>query len=229
MTKADPSWLDRTLRTASLESLKRFLSSRPTLPVTDAMKLWKGLYFAMWMTDRPVPQQRLAGDLGRLADDAPISAADLPAWFAAFWDVVGQQWSSIDKHRLDKFLMLVRRVLAANLRHAMANKDVAEVLARWPLDKEGDLRAVPLGLRLHVLDILVDELEREGILVADGSNKKGDALVKNLGQVLQELFSCPIKQVRERSRETYDDERFPWTEAKEEDGEDDDEWGGFDD
>ncbi|KAF4122281.1 ribosomal RNA-processing protein 1 [Geosmithia morbida] len=221
---------DRKLRTTSLDSLKLFLSSRTCLTQTDALKLWKGLYYAMWMTDRPIPQQRLAADLGRLADDAPIrSPADKATWFSAFWDVLGQQWSSIDKHRLDKFLMLVRRVLAANLRLASQEEDVAAVLTSWPLDKEGDLRAVPLGLRLHVLDILVDELEREACL-------ENDEFVQKIGQVLQSLYGCPIKQVRERSRETYSDERLPWAEKKADedrqdvDGDDDDdEWGGFDD
>ena len=183
------------------------------------------------MTDRPAPQQRLAADLASLADhDEGASSSFRAVWFAAFWDVIGQQWPQIDRHRMDKFLLLVRRVFAAHVRHARGDADVAGVLAEWPFEASGDLRRVPLGVRLHVLDLWVDELESEGIL-AEGEGSEGRVLVERVGEMVQALLHCPVKQVRERAREGYDDARLPWAKkGDEEEGEveEDEEWGGID-
>lgn len=189
------------------------------------------------MTDRPAPQQRLASDLALLADSLPRPQC-LPVWYAAFWDVMGQQWLSIDKLRLDKFLLLIRRVLAAQMRHARGDEEVLKVLKDWAFEEEGDLRKVPLGLRLHVLDIWVDELERAGLLGEDAEGERKDGVesaefVAKLGKMVEPLKYCPVKQVRERARDSYDDERLPWGTKKEDEVEngdeamDGDEWGGF--
>ncbi|KAJ4127103.1 hypothetical protein NW768_008728 [Fusarium equiseti] len=222
---------DRKLRTASLETLTTFLSSRSSLSDIDAQKLWKGLFYALWMTDRPLPQQRLATDLGNLLFTLkPVCA--IP-WLRAFWTVLGQQWTDIDVLRLEKFLLLVRRVFASHVRFVRERgwmdgdvEAIVGVLAEFPFDKEGDLRKNPLGIRLHALDIWVDELEREQAL----EQPEGDAFVKSLGDVVIALKRCPIKPVRERASDSYEDERLPWVQAGSGDEEeDDDEWGGIDD
>lgn len=182
------------------------------------------------MTDRPLPQQRLASDLASLADELPAPRV-VPVWFAAFWEVLGERWPHVDALRMDKFLLLVRRVFAAQLRHAVQNEGVADVLAEWPFELEGDLRKVPLGLRLHALDMWIDELGREGLLGVEGEEEEdveGKALVRKVGDMVQALRYSPIKAVRERARESDDDDRLPWVQKKEE-TKDDDEWGGFDD
>ncbi|KAM0433367.1 hypothetical protein ACHAPT_004244 [Fusarium lateritium] len=224
---------DRKLRTASLESLQTFLSSRPSLSDTDAQKLWKGLFYALWMTDRPVPQQRLAADLANLL--FTLRPACAVPWLRGFWVVIGAQWTDIDVLRLEKFLLLVRRVFAAHVRLAKErgwkNGDVEAivgVLAEYPFDVEGDLRKSPVGIRLHALDIWVDELEREEAL----KDEEGSGFVKAVGELVQALKRCPVKPVRERAAESYEDERLPWAEVGS-DGdamdEDDEEWGGIDD
>jgi hypothetical protein len=74
-------------------------------------------------------------------------------------------------------------------------------------------------------------LEREGIL-AEEEGSEGRVLVERVGEMVQALLHCPVKQARERARESYDDERLPW--AKKGDGEEevveeeDEEWGGID-
>lgn len=186
------------------------------------------------MTDRPLPQQRLASDLAALADELPRPDV-VPVWFSAFWEVLGERWPHVDALRMDKFLLLVRRVFAAQLRHATADQsgDVAQGLAEWPFELEGDLRKVPLGLRLHALDMWIDELEREGLLGGgeDGEGDQADPLVRRIGDMVQALRYSPIKAVRERARESDEDDRLPWVQKKETDEEvkDSDEWDGFDD
>ncbi|KAF5000074.1 hypothetical protein FDECE_11318 [Fusarium decemcellulare] len=223
---------DRKLRIASLESLQTFLSNRPSLSDTDAQKLWKGLFYALWMTDRPVPQQRLAADLANLLSTLRPECA-VP-WLRAFWVVLGAQWTDIDVLRLEKFLLLVRRVFAAHVRLVRERgwKDgdveaVVGVLGEFPFDKEGDLRKSPVGIRLHALDVWVDELEREEAF----KHPEAEGFVKAVGELMLALKRCPVKPVRERAADSYEDERLPWAAAKSDDEmeDEDEEWGGFDD
>ncbi|POR35941.1 Nucleolar protein NOP52 variant, partial [Tolypocladium paradoxum] len=100
-----------------------------------------------------------------------------------------------------------------------------------------DAHAVALGLRLHVLDLWVDELEREGLLAAlpdaeaDAARR---AFVRSLGDMVEALRRSPVKSVRERASEGYEDARLPWATRPGDDDDvaDDDEdegWGGIED
>ncbi|KYK54437.1 nucleolar protein NOP52 variant [Drechmeria coniospora] len=239
---------DRKLRTQSLEALQSFLNSRGELPLDDARKLWTGLYYALWMTDRPRPQQALAADLANLLFG--LRAACAAPWLRAFWLVLSAQWPSIDALRMDKFLLLARRGYAAHVRWVKQRgygadehvPDVARVLREVCLDVDEEAR-VALGLRLHILDICIDELENEGVLspVEDDEPLEAvrTAFVQLFGDMVEELRRSPVKSVRERAKEAYADERLPW--ATREEGDDDDEmgesdggaddegWGGIDD
>ncbi|KFA80305.1 hypothetical protein S40288_05903 [Stachybotrys chartarum IBT 40288] len=233
---------DRKLRTASLESLQTFVASRAALPPTDALKLWKGLYYALWMTDRPLPQQALARDLAALVHRLRPACVD--AWLRGFWAVMALQWTDIDVLRMEKFLLLVRRVFAAHVRWAADQQyDAARVdlllavLADGCFEPAGDLRRVPVGVRLHVLDLWVDELDREGAL----AEPRARPLLDGLRRLVDALRTCPVKSVRERARDSLEDERLPWVEkTAESEGEDldvdgkdasgdDGSWDGIDD
>merc|ERR1712230_249341 len=57
---------DRPTRDAALSSLRTYLSGRRELPALELLKLWKGLFYCMWMSDRPRTQQALANSLADL-------------------------------------------------------------------------------------------------------------------------------------------------------------------
>lgn len=243
---------DGKLRAQSLDTLQAFLAARAASPAglspADARRLWTGLFYALWMTDRPHPQQALAAALADLLFSTSPSPrpAVVGAWLRAFWDVLSAQWPRIDALRLDKFLLLVRRVFAAHVRYARARAyprddaapdEVVALLAEACFDN-----AVAPGLRLHALDVLVDELERELVLLplddaaADGPRA---AFVARLGALVDAIAAdCPVKSVRRRAAETYADPRLPWARhdaaadegaATEEDADDGHGWAGIED
>ncbi|KAK2608612.1 hypothetical protein QQS21_002838 [Conoideocrella luteorostrata] len=245
---------DRKLRTQSLATLQSYLSTRPNLPLQDALKLWTGLYYALWMTDRPRPQQALASELAALLFELPKSS--VAAFLQAFWQVLSKQWPGIDALRMDKFLLLVRRVFAAHVRYARERRwtgkevrSILDILGRECFDVQ-DEQGVALGLRLHVLDLWVDEMEREkavGDSVVDGAaDVSRGQFVTAMGELVEQLRRSPVKSVRGRAQESYADERLPWG-TKDEDDEDepvnpgqdgdndkdddddDDGWGGIED
>jgi hypothetical protein len=161
---------DYLTREKGLQALQGWLCLRSDLGELDMLKIWKGLFFCFWHSDKapvqvrprrracapwgrgrrggecsrtaarrrgqrpprggrclrslpspppptplpPTPRQadlaqRLAGLLPRLP---PPTAA---LYFDAFLVTMRREWFAIDYHRLDKYLMLVRRVLAAVL------------------------------------------------------------------------------------------------------------------
>jgi ribosomal RNA-processing protein 1 len=120
---------------------------------------------------------------------------------------------------------------------------IIAVLQQWPFESEGDMAKVPLGLRLHIMDIWVDEMEKVGMLEeqADESAVNEAALfaVEIKEKLVEPLTSCPVKAVRNSSRDELEDERLPWNKGKSAQDEaaregmgseqDDDEWDGFGD
>lgn len=178
--------------------------------------LWTGLFYALWMTDRPRPQQALADALAALLLDLRPACAE--PWLRAFWAVLSTQWPRIDALRLNKFLLLVRRVFAAHVRWAALHhyasdrvRPVADLLRSAALDV-AENHGVALGLRLHLLDIWVDELERAGALApaADAALDAARArFVATVAEMVHALRTSPVKSVRERASESCQDARLP--------------------
>ncbi|KAG6007708.1 hypothetical protein E4U21_005669 [Claviceps maximensis] len=248
---------DRKLRTQSLTAIQSFLSTKSSLSLPEALKLWTGLYYALWMTDRPRPQQALATELASLSFSLPSSSQ--AAFLRAFWQILSRQWTHIDALRMDKFLLLVRRVFAAHLRCARENNwqgkqvdVVLEILEHECFDVQerggGGATGVALGLRLHVLDLWVDEMEREGAvgekraMQSEEDEASRAEFVQRIGHVVDGLRRSPVRSVRARAEESYMDARLPWgkktasseledgeSESEGDDDDDEDGWGGIED
>ncbi len=98
-----------------------------------------------------------------------------------------------------------------------------EVFGEVPLEV-GDVR-LPNGLRYHVIDVYVDELERVGALKDGGKGLPLGELLEPLRKLGKE---SPTKDVRRRCKEALEDERVPGNE-KEVKGGAEVEWGGIKD
>lgn len=209
------------------------------------------------MCDRPIPQQNLCADLADLVSILPTPlddecAAVIP-FLRAFWATLSREWTSIDVLRMEKYLLLVRRVFGSSLAWATNKKKgsngkrwdnsrvdgMLKLLQEWPLEKTGDLSKVPVGLRLHVLDIWVDEAEKVELLAELEDEKTFEdsvVLLDGLRRIVEVQARSTCKPVRARAKESLSDERLPWNAAgssdeditnEERDAQDG--WGGFDD
>ena len=240
------------------------------LTLTQALQLQKGFFFALYMHDSksPISVQNLIATLADLTVSAATPAS--PAAVAlplteAFWTTMAREWTSIDAHRMDKYLLfvrfVVRRVFAGIVQDATNKEDTEEeevqkrqvaLLENFPLSPRE--RKVPDGLRYHVLDIYVDELERAVALGDDGGNEEkegkeeqGEEEILEETRTWVERLLVPVetvakeglsKGVRVRAKEILADERVVrWrTKGKGEsrssvgggeEKEQDDEWGGL--
>lgn len=105
------------------------------------------------MADRAPAQQRLCDELASLPREVGLPDAATAAWLRAFWATMAREWTTgIDVLRMEKFLLLVRRVLHAQLgwmrgeeggeKTAAAEHPARalglSILAQWPLNAEGE-------------------------------------------------------------------------------------------
>lgn len=179
------------------------------------------------MSDRPLAQQGLANSLAQLIFILPLESV-IP-FLRGFWQTMQREWTSIDVLRMEKFLLLTRRYLAASFEILKKHKwnenliqEMLLLLAEIPCNV-AELR-VPNGIRYHIIDIYVDELERLGYL-EDGS----EAPIEQLLEPLRCLASkSPTKTVRIKAKETLKDKRLPEA-RKEDENNNNEEWEGFTD
>jgi len=253
------------VREAALSSLCTFLSARQTsssLSTLEILKLWMGLYYALWMADRAIPQQNLCNDLAGLLSVFGDDVDAATAWLRGFWATMAGKWTEIDVLRMEKFLLLVRRVLGASLAWMKTGAGgqqkwdadrvdkMLALLAEWPLslryERQGDgvegdeelmPKNVPAGLKVHVLDIWVDEAEKLGMLEDDDAADQ--EILRRINDLVAALHEgTTTTSVRKRSEESLADQRLPWNaraadgiegQGGEDDMADDASWDGFND
>ncbi|KAL9939015.1 hypothetical protein V8E36_001828 [Tilletia maclaganii] len=153
---------EKRVRDGAIRSLAQFLSRPSTnadvaaaeqadpsspasstlIPPAEMAKLWKGIFYCFWMSDKPLVQQALATELAELviliakpaaskkkrsaASSEGSSGIDLGrvdsalAFLQGFWAAMAREWPLIDKHRVDKYYLLMRRFVGAGFRLCQA-------------------------------------------------------------------------------------------------------------
>ena len=233
------------------------------------LKLWKGLFYALWMCDRAVPQQTLCAELADLIFVLPREA--VVPWLRGFWATMAREWTGIDVLRMEKFLLLVRRVVGAGFKWMRKGSgeegkkkkgaeggvweqskvdDVMGLLGEWPFALEDEAlvdpaaegeeqisQAIPAGLRLHVLDVWVDEAEKVGLL--EEGDEEASKIIQRISELVDALEQATTRPgVRLRSKESLADERLPGNRKASGDSDEDEDmddagdngsWDGFED
>lgn len=155
---------DRLVRDRGFKTLKKWLQKNPELKRLEFLKLWKGLYFAMWMADgRPV-QQELAVNTALLLKDVPREKQAM--WLDTFWETMQAAWEKLDVHRISKFLLFVRIVFAEAFQAVrLAGWQHEEMLSlgriftrSMPMHAKEGTNAPSLGLLLQFTRIFWEEL-----------------------------------------------------------------------
>ncbi|CAI7862387.1 unnamed protein product, partial [Closterium sp. NIES-54] len=100
---------DEETRDQAFEVLSRWLIARKEIAEEDLLKIWKGLFYCMWHSDKPLVQANLAERMSGILISLDPDLALL--FLRTFWKTMRREWGGIDYHRLDKFYMLVRLVM----------------------------------------------------------------------------------------------------------------------
>jgi ribosomal RNA-processing protein 1 len=155
------------LRKIALRKLQKWIEARSDgFGENEFLKVWKGLHYCMWMTDKPLIQEELAERITQMVHCFK-NFDTLLCFVRTFFMTEAREWSGTDQLRMDKFMTLIRKMLRQSL-HAVQNRgwadsDIAhlmDVLYSTMLDCTNE--RVPDGLRFHVNDIYLDELSHVG-------------------------------------------------------------------
>ena len=158
---------DKKIRDRAVKRMRVWLSSRPgeSFSDLDMMKLWKGLFYCMWFSDKLLVQEDLADSMAHLIH----SLKDLEAvckFINAFFLTMGREWHGIDVLRLDKFYMLIRRVLREVFAYAQQKiwdeevvDGISATLVSGPCNPKTE--AFPDGVRMFIIEIFLEELSKQ--------------------------------------------------------------------
>jgi ribosomal RNA-processing protein 1 len=89
---------DKKTRDKAVKSLSAFLSTSGSLSQIEMAKLWKGIFYCFWMSDKPLVQQALATELAELLLTVG-STEGLLAFLRGFWQATVREWNGIDRLR----------------------------------------------------------------------------------------------------------------------------------
>ncbi|KAF9270613.1 Nop52-domain-containing protein [Marasmius fiardii PR-910] len=158
---------DKKTRDKAIKNLATFLSEPENeIPKAEMAKLWKGIFYCFWMSDKPLVQQALASELAELMLTVTTIPSSL-ALLGGFWETIVREWNGIDRLRMDKYYMLVRRFVNASFRLLLRNDWDQKTCEQYNiiLTRQGgplcpnDVK-VPTSLAYHLSDIYLEELDK---------------------------------------------------------------------
>ena len=130
------------------------------------MRLWKGLFYCYWMSDKPLVQEELAESISSMVAIFQTTQNSL-GFIRAFAKTFQREWNRVDRWRMDKTMMFVRRFLRHSLK-LVANTEWEEVLLEAFVEvvrKEvvlTDPANASLGFQLHFTDVFLEEVAKVG-------------------------------------------------------------------
>lgn len=153
---------DPKIRKSALKMLRRWFKKRGAIIDKDFSILWSGLYITFWMSDKPLVQEECAESIAALADVLDTKMA--LQFFESALSRLSAEWYGIDQLRMDKFLMLIRRLLRKSLQVlAVADYSSASLLQYQSIILN-NLSTGPsvnnLALKLHLADIYLEEIAK---------------------------------------------------------------------
>lgn len=167
------------VRDKAIKKLKKWLMSRSsicdgevskaTFNDSEMLRLWKGLHYCFWMSDKPLVQEELAEKIASIIHCFKTHEESALLYLECFLMTLGREWIGIDKHRMDKFMMLTRRMMRQSFVYVaeknwdcklienMANVFELVVLSANRIQNNA---SIALGFQLHFTDLYLEELAK---------------------------------------------------------------------
>ncbi|VDO52447.1 unnamed protein product [Haemonchus placei] len=131
----------------------------------DMLRLCKGLHYVLWMQDKMLLQEELADRISQL--QLVFTREEERVLFVeSTFKNLAKEWYHIDRWRMDKFLMMMRRLLRVLFVHLSSlkwKKSVREPY--WEAFRRTTIstdKSFPDGLKFHFAAIILDEMDNAG-------------------------------------------------------------------
>nr|XP_012634533.1 ribosomal RNA processing protein 1 homolog A [Microcebus murinus] len=131
----------------------------------ELLKVWKGLFYCMWMQDKPLLQEELGRTISQLVHAFQTTEAQ-HLFLQTFWQTMNREWTGIDRLRLDKFYMLMRMVLNESFKTVKArgweDRQIEQLLELLTTEILHPSSQAPHGVKSHFIEIFLEELTKVG-------------------------------------------------------------------
>jgi len=149
---------EKDSRDQTLTKLRKYVASIKTFDDMEMLKLWKALYYTMWLSDKQPIQVELAQSLTDLTQ--VFSTVELQLlYIRMFFRILLREWFHLDQYRVNKFYTLVRmmfrNVLSMIAKAGWDSETAAQLIS---IVDEEVLQKKPNGVRFHIADIFLPEL-----------------------------------------------------------------------
>ncbi|XP_031956901.1 ribosomal RNA processing protein 1 homolog B [Corvus moneduloides] len=172
---------EKRIRDRALKKLRGYIGVRTQRSAggfsqEELLKIWKGLFYCMWMQDKPLLQEELAANISQLIHVFQ-NTETRHLFIQTFWQTMNREWNGIDNLRLDKYYMLMRLILRQSFEVLKRNEwdeglvePLLQLLMKEVMDPDSNS---PTGIKFHFIDIYLDELAKVGAkeLTADQNLK----------------------------------------------------------
>jgi len=190
---------DPSIRKKAFSRLRQFVNSRMKkkngFQRSDLITLWTGLYYCMWMQDKPLLHEELADRLCSLAGEFTVTEQRI-LYLDTFLETIGREWYQIDKWRVDKFMMLFRRLFRNTLNWLKSEnwdddlrQRLVDLYAKTLFSTTND-DSYPEEIKCHFASIYLDELDLVGVfhLSHEDVFPYLDVFIKLLATKISDLF-----------------------------------------
>ncbi|XP_049583024.1 ribosomal RNA processing protein 1 homolog B isoform X2 [Syngnathus scovelli] len=161
---------EKPIRTKALKKLKKYIyvrSQKATDGFTreEMLKLWKGLFYCLWMQDKPLLQEELSNSVSTLIHTFHDVNGQL-LYLECSLKTFKREWNGIDRLRMDKYFQLIRFMFRQGFemlkRKNWDSSVVARFLELFATELLNSGNDAPASLQLHILDLFLTELAAVG-------------------------------------------------------------------
>ena len=155
------------VRDKAVKKLKKWFGAKAeAFEEVEMMKIWKGLYYCFWMSDKPLVQEELAENISSFISCFQSCESSL-LFIKSFLKTFGREWFGIDRWRSDKFMMFTRRFLRNTFKFVAAKEWEKVLVGKVVEIFRTELVLCPiadtsLGFQLHFTDVFLEELAKVG-------------------------------------------------------------------
>lgn len=146
------------IRNRGMASVGNFFNSFQELTEDELLHVWTTLYYAAWLSDKPLVQRDFFVRASLLHRRLRCPQAKT-LFFCSFFRVLVAEWGKLDRHRTNKFLLFCR-IFLAEWMHVMRLMKWEETFVRVAVEflcEEVMLHGNARGVALHIVDVLTDE------------------------------------------------------------------------
>ncbi|ELK03562.1 ribosomal RNA processing protein 1 homolog A [Pteropus alecto] len=161
---------EQVTRDRAVRKLRKYIVARTQRAAggfthDELLKVWKGLFYCMWMQDKPLLQEELGRTISQLIHAFQTTEAQ-HLFLQTFWQTMIREWMGIDRLRLDKFYMLMRMVLNESLQtlkmRGWEERQMEQLLDLLTTEILHPDSGAPSGVKSHFIEIFLEELAKVG-------------------------------------------------------------------